>query len=122
MTHFRSVTFFEETYFSNFEFIYKIINFKSFKVPYGVIQQNLLYPNKFVSASLADLISSWRPLLAFIWDSFNKSFYHIFGELYQMEMVDYDFSEFSYELCYSPTNDENHSRHGFIFYVLKFSY
>ena len=84
-----------------------------------MIQQNLLYPNKFVSAALADLISSWRPLLAFIWDSFNKSFYHIFGELYQMEMVDYDFSEFSYELCYSPTNDDNHSRHGFNFNITK---
>ena len=83
-------------------------------VPYGVIQQNLLYPNEFVSASLGDLMSSWRPLLAFIWDLFTKSFYHIFGELYQMEMVDYDFSEFSYDLCYSSTNDEHHSRKGLL--------
>ena len=45
---------------------------------------------------------------AYIGEIFSKSYFHLIGELYQMEIQNYDFSEYSYSMCKSSTNNPDH--------------
>lgn len=75
------------------------------------MQQNMLYPNKFVSdIGLMGLVKNSNYVVTYIGEIFSKSYFHIFGELFQLEIADYDFSEFSYGACHSSTNNELHRR------------
>ena len=51
---------------------------------------------------------------AHIWDYIvqmvSKSYFHIFGDTYVMEIVDYDFSEFNYGMCIPSSDNERGDR------------